>query len=65
MNFIFKKICHAVSCNHFTNNSIHTTAIVGAWSKPNAPTKFIGYNKKVYPPQENGEEPRPAVSILR
>lgn len=66
MNFLFKKICHVAVTNHFTNsinNNIHSSAIVEAWSKSTVPTKFIGYNKKVYPPQENGEEPRPAVSI--
>ncbi|CAG9791934.1 unnamed protein product [Diatraea saccharalis] len=41
-------------------NRLHTCAPILAWSKPVLPMKFINYNKKVYPPQINGEEPRPA-----
>lgn len=43
----------------------HNTPSLGAWkaSRESGPTHFLEYNKKVYPPQQPGEEPRPAVSF--
>ncbi|XP_038213197.1 39S ribosomal protein L22, mitochondrial [Zerene cesonia] len=41
-------------------HNLHTTAPTAAWTKPNNPQKFISYNRKIYPPQDPNEEPRPA-----
>jgi len=43
----------------------HNTPSLSAWkaNRENGPTHFLEYNKKVYPPQQPGEEPRPAVSF--
>nr|XP_022903940.1 39S ribosomal protein L22, mitochondrial [Onthophagus taurus] len=40
-------------------SAIHTSSILSAYN-PNKPNKFLRYNKIVYPPQEEHEEPRPA-----
>ncbi|CAH0397421.1 unnamed protein product [Chilo suppressalis] len=49
------------SCLHFSvNNRLHTSASVLAWSKINQPKNFLAYNKKVFPPQSDGDERRPA-----
>lgn len=46
-----------------SQRAFHSCSSNLAWSKPTTPTSFLEYNKKVYPPQEIGEEPRPAVSL--
>lgn len=43
--------------------SFHTSAICRAnLSKYRAPTRFLNNNKTIFPPQQPGEERRPAVS---
>lgn len=42
---------------------LHTSAVLSR--DDNAPHKFLAYNKKMYPPQEPGEEPRPAVIYFK
>ncbi|CAG9563638.1 unnamed protein product [Danaus chrysippus] len=46
------------SCNLKSN--LHTSPLHFAWTKSNLPKRFLEYNKKIYPPQEIDEEPRPA-----
>lgn len=62
MNHIFKKGCSVVMKNHLIGNNFHTAAPALAWSKSEVPAGFLKHNKKIYPPQEIGEEPRAAVS---
>jgi hypothetical protein len=41
----------------------HNSPTSYAWNKDKKePSKFIGYNKIIYPPQSPDEVPRPAVS---
>ena len=42
--------------------SIHTSSIWDKQKTRGQPTKFINYNKVIYPPQGPDEERRPAVS---
>lgn len=43
--------------------SFHISAICRTnLGKYKTPTKFLDYNKKIFPPQQPGEERRPAVS---
>lgn len=62
MNQILKNICAPVI--KLQINSFHTSALALAWTKSTLPNKFLENNNKVFPPQELGEEPRPAVSII-
>lgn len=63
MNHIFNKLAtytlkvHASSCFHTTTSAL-------AWTKSTFPKRFLEYNKKIFPPQEIGEEPRPAVNTI-
>ncbi|CAG4940587.1 unnamed protein product [Colias eurytheme] len=41
-------------------HNLHTTVPTAAWTKSDIPQNFIRYNKKIYPPQDPNEEPRPA-----
>lgn len=61
MNTILK---HLYGVGSATNHvfGIHTSAPIAAWVKAKTPKRFLEYNKKVFPPQAIGEEPRPAVS---
>ncbi|KAI5641996.1 ribosomal protein l22p/L17e domain-containing protein [Phthorimaea operculella] len=52
-------MCQAVIKSNHTSN-FHTAAPTLAWSKATTPKRFLVHNKKIYPPQEIGEEPRPA-----
>lgn len=61
MNLLFKHLFQ--SSASILRNNLHTTGPELAWAKQNLPKTFISNNKKIYPPQEIGEEPRPAVSI--
>ncbi|XP_034825286.1 large ribosomal subunit protein uL22m [Maniola hyperantus] len=45
-------------CN--LKNNLHTSARDFAWTKSTLPKRFLQCNKKIYPPQEIGESPRPA-----
>ncbi|KOB64377.1 Ribosomal protein L22, partial [Operophtera brumata] len=56
MNSLFRVITNGLKQQH----SLHTCSANLAWSKPNQPKSFLEYNRKVYPPQEIDEEPRPA-----
>ncbi|XP_045763741.1 39S ribosomal protein L22, mitochondrial [Maniola jurtina] len=47
-----------VQCN--LKNNLHTSARDFAWTKSKLPKEFLQFNKKIYPPQEIGESPRPA-----
>ncbi|XP_026765367.1 39S ribosomal protein L22, mitochondrial [Galleria mellonella] len=55
----FTNIC-AIILKQNNINKFHTSTSSLAWTKSNVPKRFLEYNKKIYPPQENGEEPRPA-----
>ncbi|XP_063374705.1 large ribosomal subunit protein uL22m [Cydia amplana] len=56
---IFRNLC-ASGLKTIQINSIHTSAPSLAWTKSTLPKNFLSHNKKVYPPQEIGEERRPA-----
>ncbi|XP_041972875.1 39S ribosomal protein L22, mitochondrial [Aricia agestis] len=58
MNNILKTI--SVNIGRATSSGFHTTSTSEAWSKSTVPKRFLEYNKKIYPPQEIGEERRPA-----
>ncbi|KAG6464337.1 39S ribosomal protein L22, mitochondrial [Manduca sexta] len=61
MNHLFKNLCLRLGkLNIKPINGFHTSATDLAWTKSNLPKTFLAHNKKVYPPQEIGEEPRPA-----
>ncbi|CAK1551746.1 unnamed protein product [Leptosia nina] len=59
MNQLLKNIAFKNVCAIAVNN-LHTTVPVSAWTKSEIPQSFIRNNKKIYPPQEPFEEPRPA-----
>lgn len=43
-------------------SSFHTTSSTAKWNTQNTgPRKFLTYNKTIFPPQQQDEEPRPAV----
>lgn len=44
------------------NSKLHTSAALNESEDPKGPRKFLSYNKKVYPPQSENEEPRLAVT---
>lgn len=62
MNKLLKDIC-STALKYNNTHAFHTSSPVLAWSKSEIPKNFLRYNKKVFPPQEIGEEPRPAVSV--
>lgn len=47
----------ALSCNLHTSVTLHQS------DDKKGPTHFLSYNKKIYPPQAENEEPRKAVSL--
>ncbi|KAI8440176.1 hypothetical protein MSG28_001566 [Choristoneura fumiferana] len=55
---ILKNICAPVI--KLQINPFHTSTPALAWTKSTLPKKFLEHNNKVFPPQELGEEPRPA-----
>lgn len=61
MDKLFKRLATLTLRLH-SINSFHTTTPALAWTKSTLPNRFLKYNTKIYPPQEIGEEPRPAVS---
>lgn len=63
MNHILKKLATFTLKDH-ASSSFHTTIPALAWTKSTTPKRFLDYNKKIYPPQEITEEPRPAVNII-
>lgn len=63
MDQIFKKLASLALKVHISS-SFHTTTPALAWAKTTLPKRFLEYNRKIYPPQEIGEEPRPAVSTI-
>lgn len=63
MNRLFVTLCKANLCFNPLKSNLHTNGPQLAWAKSDLPKTFVNFNKKVYPPQEIGEEPRPAVSI--
>ncbi|XP_028178805.1 39S ribosomal protein L22, mitochondrial [Ostrinia furnacalis] len=56
---VFRNICLTTTKN-VNVNMFHTAPASLAWSKSVLPKRFLEYNKKVFPPQEIGEEKRPA-----
>lgn len=48
-----------------SQRAFHSCTPNFAWAKPTTPRSFLEHNKKVFPPQQIGEEPRPAVSIYK
>lgn len=63
MNTI-RKLFQSNFQNTLLTNNLHTTGSHLAWAKSTLPKTFINNNKKIYPPQEIGEDPRPAVSKI-
>lgn len=61
MNQLFKQLCLA-SFRINTSHNLHTSAPAKAWTKSDLPKSFLKYNKKIYPPQDPSEEPRPKHS---
>ena len=45
-------------------SSLHTSVAAFAGPTTSGPRKWPNYNSKVFPPQQPGEEKRPAVQIL-
>ncbi|CAK1578307.1 unnamed protein product [Parnassius mnemosyne] len=59
MNHIFKLLPKiGLKTNQILG--LHTNATLSAWVKAKTPKKFLEYNKKIFPPQAIGDEPRPA-----
>lgn len=60
---IFRGIASKIapSVSPLANSRFHTSAFL---NKSENPTHFLSYNDKVYPPQKEGETPRPAVMII-
>ncbi|XP_063823849.1 large ribosomal subunit protein uL22m [Ostrinia nubilalis] len=56
---VFRNIC-LITTKNVNVNMFHTAPASLAWSKSVLPKRFLEYNKKVFPPQEIGEEKRPA-----
>ncbi|XP_013185645.2 large ribosomal subunit protein uL22m [Amyelois transitella] len=56
---VFSSFC-SLGWKFGLSKCFHTSASTMAWSKSKLPKSFIEHNKKIYPPQEIGEEPRPA-----
>lgn len=58
------KLCNVIffqNAAHF-----HNTVALSAWhGQHKSPTKWLDYNKEIYPPQTRDEEPRPAVIRLK
>lgn len=48
--------------NAILTNQLHTSTALFK-HKRNGPESLLKHNKKIYPPQSENEEPRPAVSI--
>lgn len=42
----------------------HTSAVNAGFSEQKQPRNFLRYNKKIFPPQQPNEEPRPAVNYF-
>lgn len=63
MNHIFKNLTTFTLKVH-ASSSFHTTTPALAWTKSTLPKRFLEYNKKTFPPQGIGEEPRPAVNTI-
>jgi hypothetical protein len=71
MSYLIKNI----TCNFLVHNAkqitaslFHTSSVLDQkWNKHNTgPTRWLEYNKKIYPPQmlpKEEEQPRPAVHI--
>ncbi|XP_050342146.1 39S ribosomal protein L22, mitochondrial [Nymphalis io] len=60
MNRICPNICKVELYFNFIKSNLHTTGPQQAWAKSDLPKSFLTFNKKIYPPQQIGEEPRPA-----
>ncbi|XP_023949327.1 39S ribosomal protein L22, mitochondrial [Bicyclus anynana] len=56
--FLSNLFARRFQCN--TKNNLHTSGQDFAWTKSILPKSFIQNNQKIYPPQEIGENPRPA-----
>lgn len=63
MNYILNKLA-TFSLKIRASSSFHTTTPAVAWTKSTLPKRFLEHNRQIYPPQEIGEEPRPAVNII-
>lgn len=50
----------APTASILSNSQIHTSALL-LKSGRDGPTHFLSYNDKIYPPQAEDEQPRPAV----
>ncbi|CAB3224947.1 unnamed protein product [Arctia plantaginis] len=59
MNQLFKNLC-VISFKSNLSHNIHTSSSTLAWSKSDAPKRFLRHNKVIYPPQSADETPRPA-----
>lgn len=54
-----------VSAIILNKSALHTSSINAmAYEKPMGPQRWPSYNKRIFPPQSSGEEPRPAVRSL-
>ncbi|XP_046978572.1 39S ribosomal protein L22, mitochondrial [Vanessa cardui] len=60
MNRISPNFCKVELFFNLLKSNLHTTGPQQAWAKSDLPKTFLTFNKKIYPPQEIGEEPRPA-----
>merc|ERR1711928_278373 len=50
-----------VSAIILNKSALHTSSINAmAYEKPMGPQRWPSYNKRIFPPQSSGEEPRPA-----
>ncbi|KPI91260.1 39S ribosomal protein L22, mitochondrial [Papilio xuthus] len=59
MNKILKRLFGVgLTPNHV--HGIHTSAPIAAWVQAKTPQSFLKHNRKIFPPQAIGEEPRPA-----
>lgn len=61
---LLSKIDRFLGLTVFECNKLHTSSALSAIATTQNPRGWLKYNKKVYPPQKLGEEPRPAVSSI-
>lgn len=47
----------------FECNKLHTSSVLQTYETNKTPRHWLEYNKKIYPPQQPNEEPRPAVRM--
>ncbi|KAK9710708.1 Ribosomal protein L22p/L17e [Popillia japonica] len=57
---LLSKIDRFLGLTVFECNKLHTSSALSAIATTQNPRGWLKYNKKVYPPQKLGEEPRPA-----